>query len=245
MLPNESLLVVLHFADYKTLVLAKLSGRQFLRLIVKYAEELARRRTFRVTFYATRIEFEDVTVSGQRSFRYERFSLASLAAACRELAEVIGPHAVAELSSRENTWDVPGVGVVFEAAPPLKYAEAVVIHHYVHDFVCHDSLRQFRSAAGFTCEAFMSNFTGVKSLHLLIDWEVFRRFSWTFLRQASKLRRIAVSVMPSTLTKYAIHAVEDLVHYCGTLPHSRGGESLELDFTANDLSGAFGLRIIE
>ncbi|KAH7714310.1 hypothetical protein AAVH_18329 [Aphelenchoides avenae] len=87
MLPNESLLVVLRFADYKTLVLIKLAGALFLRLTIKFAEELARRRSFRVYFYHICITYEDVTVGGPGIIRYERANQTSLIAACRDSTE--------------------------------------------------------------------------------------------------------------------------------------------------------------
>lgn len=88
LLPNELLVQVLHFADYKTLVLAKLAG---LRLIVKFDEELARRHNFTVTFRTTYIEYGDVTIRGARQrLDYEHGSQASLDAACREVDVAVG-----------------------------------------------------------------------------------------------------------------------------------------------------------
>lgn len=43
MLKNESMLQVLHFAVYSTVVFAKLAGSPFLRVASKFAEELANR----------------------------------------------------------------------------------------------------------------------------------------------------------------------------------------------------------
>lgn len=53
MLPNELLFIVLQFVDYKTLVLAKLVGAPFLRIVTKFVKELAWRRRYHVTFFAT------------------------------------------------------------------------------------------------------------------------------------------------------------------------------------------------
>ncbi|KAH7698725.1 hypothetical protein AAVH_34179, partial [Aphelenchoides avenae] len=120
MLPNELLLQVLHFSDYRTLVLAELAGRRFLRLATECAAKLACRLSYRIAFDITAIHFIDVSLGElQCMCRYERGGLSSLAAACRELDGVIGPHAIAKLTFHGNTWNIPGIDVIFEAAPPL------------------------------------------------------------------------------------------------------------------------------
>ncbi|KAH7691425.1 hypothetical protein AAVH_40059, partial [Aphelenchoides avenae] len=120
MLPNESLLIVLQFADYETLVLTKLAGARFLRLVKKYAEELARRRRLRVTFVPNVISCYDMVPDSRHvMINYEPGNQASVAVACRELASVIGPHAVAELYLYRNV-NMPCDGsTIFEAAPAL------------------------------------------------------------------------------------------------------------------------------
>ncbi|KAH7702626.1 hypothetical protein AAVH_30213, partial [Aphelenchoides avenae] len=158
MLPNESFLQVLHFADYKTLVLTKLVGKHFLRLAVKYAEELARRRSFLVTFWTAQITVSDMTSLVGGSIPYKHGHQTSLAHACRELAGLIGPHAVTTLTFHENTWVMPGVCAIFEAAPALKYTEDVVLH----------SLDQY--TVGSSSEALMSNFIGMKALCLHLNY---------------------------------------------------------------------------
>ncbi|KAH7715965.1 hypothetical protein AAVH_16634 [Aphelenchoides avenae] len=108
MLPNEPLLIVLQFADYGTLVLAKLAGARFQRLAVKYAEELALRRRFVVTFGSSYyISYLDAIGEDLKKIPYAPFNQPSLEAACRELKDVIGPHAVATLlrgTAREVTF---------------------------------------------------------------------------------------------------------------------------------------------
>ncbi|KAH7708111.1 hypothetical protein AAVH_24640 [Aphelenchoides avenae] len=123
MLPNESLLQVLLFADYKTIVFAKLVGAHFQRLATKFAEDLAGRHTCEVTFFSDYVTCYDVTIDAERRIWYKPVNPASLAAACRELAGVIGPHGVDRLSFFQDPWNMPIVGVIFEAAPPLKYAK--------------------------------------------------------------------------------------------------------------------------
>ncbi|KAH7712994.1 hypothetical protein AAVH_19665 [Aphelenchoides avenae] len=105
MLPNESFLQVLHFADYKSLVFVKLAG----------------------IFFADSIHYNDMAIGAQQSIRYEHNDMASLAGSCREIDGVIGPHDVATLTFFWNSWMVPDVGVIFEAAPPLKFVQEVVL----------------------------------------------------------------------------------------------------------------------
>ncbi|KAH7702705.1 hypothetical protein AAVH_30132, partial [Aphelenchoides avenae] len=238
MLPNESLLVMLQFADYKTLVATKLAERRFLRLVVKYAAELACRRSFQVDFTDTWISCDDLTAGERRSIRYEPLSKKSLEATCREVAETIGPHSLTSLTFFEHAWNMHGVGIIFEAAATLKYADEVAVY----------------GSGGATVwshfETLMSNFVALKSLSLRLNGDVFHHFSWEFLRQetARELRRISVDDLLSghaPASENMKHAVEQLVHNCATLPRLLNEGSLELDFTQIGFPGAFGLRIIE
>lgn len=174
LLANEMRLDVLGFVDFSTLVAAKFVDARFLGVITKFAAELPCRRDFRVFFVNTYIGYIDVTLGGSpKSIRHKRGSKKSLTAACRELAAVIGQHAVAELMFSENTWNMPGVCVVFEASPLLKYAEGLELYS-----------SQGPSVAN-SCEAFMHNFAALTTLRLGIGCKVFRHFSWTFLRRES------------------------------------------------------------
>ncbi|KAH7706329.1 hypothetical protein AAVH_26451 [Aphelenchoides avenae] len=233
MLPNESLLQVLHFVDYRALVLAKLAGAPLLCVATKYAAELARRRSFRVTFFAKWITC-DGDGERRKSIRYEAGDRASLADACREVAELVGPHAVANLMFSENTSDMPYVGVVFEAAPPLKFAEEVAVHSVAELVTVFDS------------EAFMSNFSGMKTLRLGLNYDAFRQFSWTFLRKESARElRLIKFTRPWQENVNMTRFVIGLVRFCTTLPRLQGGEALELDFSQTVFSGAFAQRIIK
>ncbi|KAH7714301.1 hypothetical protein AAVH_18320 [Aphelenchoides avenae] len=239
LLPNESLLQV-HFTDYRTLVAGKRAGQRFLHLATKLSEELACRRSFLVTFYTKWITYEDVTIGARRSIRYETGNQTSLAAACRELAEVIELHAVDKLSFFENTWDMPGVHVTFEAAPALKYAKNLELYSR------ENSMRG--ASDGLTIkgdtEAFMCNFAALKAIRMGFDYGIFRQFSWTFLRQESA-RELRLVEFPWRWPENASRSVEEFVRYCATLPRHRGGEALELRFSHTHFPGAFGRRIIE
>ncbi|KAH7714316.1 hypothetical protein AAVH_18335 [Aphelenchoides avenae] len=230
MLPNESLLQVLHFADYKTLVFAKLSAKRFLCLVTKFDDELAHRRKFRVTVSSQSIRYEDPAIrSLPKRLRYDPGHRASLDAACREVATVVGQHAVAELMFCENTWNTPYVAVIFESAPPLKYAEV--------------------DLSGLTgpLDAFMSNFAGTRLLHLSIDSDVFRELSWTFLRTevARELRRIRLFITLSPGSGDKNRFTEGVVRSCTTLPRLLDEDELTLDFSNKYFSAAFVLRVIE
>ncbi|KAH7714300.1 hypothetical protein AAVH_18319 [Aphelenchoides avenae] len=237
MLPNESLLQVLHFADYKTLALVKLSGAGFLRFITKYEEELARRPSYRVTFHTACISYSDVTISERpKRIRYEPTNRQSIAGACRKLERAIGPHGVANLTFTGRTLNMYDVDAVFQAVPLLKYAEYA-------DLYWPDS-----STGGSTNpEAFLENFTGMKTLRLSLDFNTFRKLSWSFLRKecARKLRLIKVSGSKPPTAGSMNASVKELVRYCVSLLHLQDGEPLELDFSNNSFSGAFGVRIIE
>lgn len=93
---------------------------------------------------------------------------------------------------------MPGVDIIFEAAPSLKYAQVVYLY----------------SASGLDDggdpDAFMSKFVGINRLWLEDD--VFRRFSWSFLRRESarELEDISVAGLYSTPTGVMNDSVEDL-----------------------------------
>lgn len=231
-LPNESLLAVLQFLDYKSVVFAKLTEKHFQRFITKFADDLAHRRRFRVSLETTRISFNDLTVGPRWSIQYESDKQASLAAACRELDRVIGPHAVVSLNFSEDTWKMRGVGVIFKAAPPLKYAEDVAFYS------------PHGSAIGGNSEALMSNLAGMKSLYIQAHCDIIQQFNWSFLRQecARKPRLIKVFAKPPVPNEYVQRSIEKLVRCCATL---RDGEPLKLDFSRDYFTGAFGHRIIE
>ncbi|KAH7702628.1 hypothetical protein AAVH_30215 [Aphelenchoides avenae] len=235
MLPNESFLQVLHFADYKTLVLAQLAGRRVLGLAIIFAQELARRRFFIVTFRTTDVTYVDITTLTGGGIDYEPGNQPTLTAACRELARVIGPHAVSNLTFDGNTWNMPDVGVIFEAAPALKYAEDVVLQSLHESHMDADS------------EALMSNFAAMESLSLWLDNDVFGQFSWAFLRQESarELRHIKVTCRPAVPTDNVNGSVECLVRESAALPRPLEGDALELDFSDTYFSVKFCLRVIE
>lgn len=68
---------------------------------------------------------------------------------------------------------MPGVGVVFDAAPPLKYAQVLALES------------PSGSTVATTCAAFMRTFDRMWALHLCFGDDVFSQFNWTFLRQES------------------------------------------------------------
>ncbi|KAH7696827.1 hypothetical protein AAVH_36095, partial [Aphelenchoides avenae] len=237
MLPDDPLLQVLHFADYETLVFTKLAEGRFLDVASKYAEKLARRR-FRVIFYESCIFCFDLTIADEDHptiIRYEPGEQSSLASACRELAVVIGPHAVAKLTFYGKACIMHGIEVVFEAVPPLKHAEVVDLPSPHSSKVLNNS------------EIFMQGFIGMKSLSLCVPEDVFCAFTSTFLRRQSarELRLIKVHVVPFVPSEDTVRSVEEFVRYYVTLPRLLGGDALELDLSNNEFSAALGLRIIE
>ncbi|KAH7708106.1 hypothetical protein AAVH_24635 [Aphelenchoides avenae] len=234
MLPNESLLQVLHFADYKTLVLTKFAGKRFLRLAMKFAEELARRSSFVVTFWTAQITYIDMTSLAGGSIPYELSNQTSLAHACRELVVVIGPHAVTTLIFRDNMWAMPGICVIFEAAPALKYAEDVVFRS-LDQYIARDS-----------SETVMSNFVGMKALCLHLNYHVFHQFSWTFLRQDSARELRLIKVHASSWAENDLYrSLEEFVRYCAMRPRLVGEDALEVDFSALSFPRSYCLRVIE
>ncbi|KAH7660424.1 hypothetical protein AAVH_43792, partial [Aphelenchoides avenae] len=225
LLPNESLLIVLQYADYKTLVLTKLAGRRFLQLARKYAEELARHRRFRVTFRTSYISYSDVEVGERpKRIRYEPVNQPSFAAACRELDGAIGRHAVASLTFTGSTMIMGGVGAVFEAAPALKYAEDVYLRWPS------DSTNGSNDP-----NAFLLNFEAMKTLRLSLGYNsnIFRQLNWTFVQKESarELRLIKVSGCGPVRIGIMNDSVKELARYCVTLSHLQGGQPLELGFS--------------
>lgn len=132
-----------------------------------------------------------------------------------------------------NTWYVPASGIIFEAAPTLKYAEDVRLYSGTG------------STIGDSYTDFLSNFSAMKKLWL--NCNAFRQFDWTFLDQESarELQMIKLAVFPSSSTKNMCSSVEALVRFCATLPRRQDEEALELDLSQTGFSRAFGLRIIK
>ncbi|KAH7704113.1 hypothetical protein AAVH_28706 [Aphelenchoides avenae] len=133
-----------------------------------------------------------------------------------------------------------GVGIVFEAAPALKYADEVGLNS------------QEGSAVGKDSDAFMHNFTGLKTLRLQLDFDVFRLFSWNFLHKAcSRGFRLIKACIPDVRAdvpgkrEKLNRCVDEIVLDCLAQPFLPGGDLLELDFSENGCSAAFGLSIIE
>ncbi|KAH7702522.1 hypothetical protein AAVH_30321 [Aphelenchoides avenae] len=223
MLPNETLLDVLHCADYATLVYAELEGARLQHLGTQFAAQLARRRKFRV-----RVDFDSISCvdpSTKRS-RYAADCFEGnqrlYTAAARQVAARIGPHAVGVLEFPRGSWNVAAILVVFEAAPVLKYAEEV------HVRAIADHARSRRAAAKDLhahSAAFMRHFSGLSALRLWLDYDLFRQFDWTFLgrESARHLRRITVSDTTSTWYEMANRCVD-----CLTVPRTLGGEPLLL-----------------
>lgn len=240
MLPNETILQVLHFADYRTLVLAKLAAAPFLRVTTKFAEKLACRHRFHIAFYAGWVTYKDVTLDTQRVVHYELSDLASLAAACREVSEGVGPHAVARAIFRNDTFIPPVADVIFEAAPPMTHADDVTIVNSGARAIAQNS------------DAFVSNFARIKSLRRWLDNDAFRQIGWRLLRlqYAPELRpaklNMTIYLSSPNPTVEMESSVEELVRSYVTLP-LLGGEApdLTLDFSQNFFAGAFCLRIIE
>lgn len=172
------------YANYKTLVLAKLAGKRLLRLITKFSGELAcRHRRFEVSFYnsdiasTAHIRCTELTTGTQRRIGYEIGNQPSLVAACRKLVEVIGPHDIAKLNVPESIWNRPEASAIFEGAVLLKYAGEVVLSSdrkvlpiCDRNYVTSNPLRL----------AFMSNFAGVYSRQLWPYFRAHRQVVWTF-----------------------------------------------------------------
>ncbi|KAH7705114.1 hypothetical protein AAVH_27683 [Aphelenchoides avenae] len=98
LLPVELLLDVLRFADYSTLISAKFVDARFLDVVAKFAAEPHAVTVFTFSSFFSYITYTDATIGSRRkSVRYEPGDQVSLAAASRELAGVIGPHAVSKL----------------------------------------------------------------------------------------------------------------------------------------------------
>ncbi|KAH7725217.1 hypothetical protein AAVH_07265 [Aphelenchoides avenae] len=226
MLPNEMVLDVLSCVDYKTLVFAKLTQERFRVLVTKFATQLAHGRRFIVLICDSYLLCSELPTGAQRSERisYEEGNPQSLAAACRTLAdEVIGPHAVFQLTFYDDTWNTPDLDVVFKAAPLLKYAERVELHSPEGATISGDSA------------AFMSNIVGMKKLRLIFHYDAVQQEQDDDEEDEDDLE----------FFPHGDRLVEELVRNCITLPRLRGGDSLEVDLLENFSSGAFGRRIIE
>ncbi|KAH7708115.1 hypothetical protein AAVH_24644 [Aphelenchoides avenae] len=180
LLPNELLLDVLHAVDFGTLVSAKFVGARFLGVVTANAHLLANQRRFNVLVFNSYISYDDMMkVARRKSIRYERGDHQSLVAACRALADVVGQHSAEELTFFDSTCVMPGVDVIFEVVPALKFALSVIIN--IVD----------GSQAGGNPEAFMRNFVRTKSLSLNLDNGAFRLFSWTYSGLQELVRKCA------------------------------------------------------
>lgn len=186
-IPNELLLNVLLFADFSTLVYAKFVDTKFLGVVTANEHLLAVQHRFHIIFLNMGIVYSDLTKSGLRKImHYSRSKPASVERACRNLADVIGQHAVVILCFAEQASVKPAVDVIFELIPALKFTQdgRINIPHGWH--------------AGGNSEAVMRNFARLKSLSLDIDHDLdlFRHFNWSFLSldAARELRTVTVTL---------------------------------------------------
>ncbi|KAH7708591.1 hypothetical protein AAVH_24169 [Aphelenchoides avenae] len=236
LLPNELLLGVLQVVDFSTLVSAKFVSARFLGVVTANDHHLAVQRRFNVLIFNSYMSYDDVMYGARRrSIRYERGDHRSFVAACRALVDVIGQHAVNELTFFESTCIMPGVDVIFEVVPALKFAQGVIVN-----------IVDGSHAAG-NPEAFMRNFARMKSLSLTLDNDAFPQFNWTFLgtTEARELQLIKL-FGPLSPTEDVSRSVEELVRKCTTVPRLLDGKALEIDFSQSSIfSGTFGQRIIE
>ncbi|KAH7703326.1 hypothetical protein AAVH_29501 [Aphelenchoides avenae] len=224
LLPNESHLEALYFADFSTLVSAKFVDARFLRVVTVNGQLLAIQRRFNVLVFNSYISY-DTNGSRRTSIRYERADLQSFAAACRALADVIGQHVVGKLTLFDNTSIIPGVEMLFELVPALKFAHDVIVNF------------QGGSQAAGDPEAFMRNFARLKSLGLSLDHGIFRQFTWSFLGlDAARELQLVKFFGPSFPTEDVNRSVEELVRYCATCPRLLGGGTLEIDFPKSEFS---------
>ncbi|KAH7706514.1 hypothetical protein AAVH_26260 [Aphelenchoides avenae] len=252
MLPNESLLDVLRCADYATLVYAKLAGSRLQHVGTQFAAQLARlacRRRFRVRFYFGSInccEWSGIAGHSTSNWNawYREGDQHSLATACRKLAEAIGPHAVELLEFPKGSWNEAGIGVIFKAAPVLKYAVEVQVRAIAD---CHRTRYTGAKDLHAHSDAFMRNFAGLKTLRLSLDYDLLSQFDWTFLGQESArdLRLIKVCDTTSTWRERAERCAEGLVRHCLTVPRTLDGEPLVIDFSEESFRAAFARQIIE
>ncbi|KAH7714325.1 hypothetical protein AAVH_18344 [Aphelenchoides avenae] len=144
LLPNEALFGVLVFADFNALISAKFVDARFSGILTANEHLLTIQRRFWILITNAYISCEDITNGTcRKSVRYERANHQSFAVACRELGEIIGQHAVVKTTFSENTCVMPGVVVIFEHVPALKFSENVVLNIHNH------------SQTGWTPEVFM------------------------------------------------------------------------------------------
>lgn len=90
---------------------------------MNFAQELAGRRSIRVALCKTYIEYDDLTIAHDEGSNTNPATTRRLITVCQKIAVGIGPDTIAQLTFYHNMWNMPGVGAIFEAVPPLKYAE--------------------------------------------------------------------------------------------------------------------------
>lgn len=157
----------------------------FLGVVTANEHLLAVQRRFHILVQSSYVTYDDMTNGGRRkSIRYERDDQRSFAAACRQLADVIGQHVVGKLVFLEDTSTMPGVDIVFNSVRALKYTQDVGINF------------SNCSQTGGNPDVFVSNFARPRWLRLRLDDDAFRDFRWAFLGMdaSRELRMITVSL---------------------------------------------------
>lgn len=88
----------------------------------------------------------------------------------------------------------------------------------------------------------MSNYAGMRSLRLGLNYDIFFQYSWACLDKESA-RDLRLIKFTGHSPENENSAVIGLISDCATLPHLLG--PMELDFIENGFSGEFIMRVIE
>lgn len=134
---SETLLPVVSFFDYATLVVLRLTNKQMISFVDRYAEKLAFRRTFNVSYRRLyqgqlRQEFTLKEVNADSSYAVvhsvdlDRTDNERIADAVAELQSHIGPHAVHELHFYELDFSVK---LLVYLVPALRHASEIHLHY--------------------------------------------------------------------------------------------------------------------
>ncbi|KAH7704599.1 hypothetical protein AAVH_28204 [Aphelenchoides avenae] len=206
--PGEMLVDIAHCVDYASLYSLTFVNAQFHNVAIRNAEKMAKRQNFELTFTETAFRLAVDGSTQMPSIVLDEVDAPSLAKALKEVASVVGLHAVTVLSIDHGDWLRIPIAEMFAILPALQYAISL-------------SLRYAPPAgmpqAADYIDALVRNFPRLQKLAL----ELHRPFDWTCLRRESALKPRILKV---DVRSESQSSEEEVLRYCEALGRLPGNE---------------------
>ncbi|KAH7719162.1 hypothetical protein AAVH_13412 [Aphelenchoides avenae] len=213
--PGEVLVDIAHCVDYGTLYSITIVNSQFHNVAARNAEKLAKRRNFELTFTETTV---DLAVDGSE-----------MLSALKEVANVVGLHAVTKVSMDHGDWLRLPIAEMFAVLPALEYATSLRLHYAPPDGV---------TPAADYIDAFVTRFPQVQVLVLAL----YRPFDWIYLRRDSALKLRTFNVVVRCESQ---SSEEEILRYCTALSRLPGSEPRRFVLISRFLTDRFRQEAVE